>query len=253
MPNLNDLVSYLTRRKTSFRQVSATHIIFELKFFGDDGKAYKEELEVHFRADALHVKATNERYPDLCPNRHINHGGWFCLGLAEDINVLSIEQWVQNLKQFLEAQQKCEINKVWPCNDFKEWAHGDGAIYQKVIEQYYQEFKNNSLGLTLEQLKIIEVNSASGKRKLFHVYANGELILIGNQNQIFNKRYACICDQYGLRKHKSIGKCSKQCSKIIFMVAVNDYLLQKAEKVFWNSFGERNCCNTMKKCNFKDK
>lgn len=252
MPHLNDLANYLTRKSTPFRQVNATCIIFELKFFGDDGKAYKEELEVHFKSDALHVKATNGRYPDLCPNRHINHGGWFCLGLAEDINVLSIERWVQNLKRFLEAQQKCEINGIWPRDDdLKEWAHGDGAIYQKVVEQYYAKFKDNRLGLILEQLSVIEVNSANRDKKLFHVYANGKLILIGDQNQVFNKRYACICDQHGLKKHRSIGKCSEQCSKAIFMVAINDYLLHRAEKEFWDSFGRRTCCNTMKKCKFK--
>jgi hypothetical protein len=253
MPDLNDLVSYLTRRRTSFRQVNATCIIFELKFFGDDGKAYKEELEVYFKAEALHVRATNGRYPDLCPNRHINHGGWFCLGLAEDIKILSIERWVQNLKQFLEAQQKCEINGVWPCNDFKEWAHGDGAIYQKVVEQYYEQFKANRLGLTLDQLKVVELYSINRDQKLYHVYANGELILIGNQNHVLNKRYACICDQHGLKKHRSIGKCSEKCSKVVFIVAINDYLLDKAEKEFWGSFGGTTCCNTMKKCNFKEK
>ena len=252
MPDLNDLISYLMKRNIPFHQVNAKIIIFELKFYKDNGSAEKVELEVHQSGDSLLVKATNNRYPDLCPNRHINDGGWFCLGLGEDISQLTISQWVMNLKLYLDAQQKCEDKGVWPCGgEIKEWAHGDGAKYQKIVEQYYGQFQKNCLGLTLNQLRVVEVNSVKRDLKLYHVYADDELILVGDQNQVLNKRYACICDPQGLKKHLSIGKCSAQCSKVVFMVAINHYLLLKAEQKFWQSFGARTCCNTMKKCNFK--
>lgn len=253
MPNLNDLIGYLTERNISFRQCSENRISFALKFYRDDGRADKEELEVFQKSDLLFVRATNDRYPILCPNRHINKDGWFCLGLFEDISQFTIEQWIKNLKQFLDAQQKCERTGVWPRDsEVREWAHGDGANYQKVVEQYYGQFKENCLGLTLDQLSVVEVNSVKCDKKLYHVYSDDKLILVGDQNQVLNKRYACICDPHGLNKHRSIGKCTDQCSKVVFMVAINDYLLHKAEKEFWDSFGKQTCCNTMKNCNFKN-
>lgn len=252
MPNLNDLVAFLRKKKISIQQVDDNTIIFELKFYTDSGDAHIEELEVHTVNNVLKVKATNGRYPNLCPNRHINSGGFFCLGLYEDLKNLSVKKWVRTVQYFLEAQNKCEINGVWPRDDFKEWAHGDGAIYQKKVEQYYELFKKTHLDLTLDQLMVFEPKCLNlNKEKIFHVYANNELILVGNEKKVFNKRHTCICDNHGLKKHKSIGKCPNKCSETVFMVAINDYLLNKAEKVFWESFGKTECCNTMKKCNFK--
>lgn len=252
MPNLNDLVAYLSKKKISIQQIDENTIIFELKFYTDGGDARIVELKVHAENNVLKVKATNGRYPNLCPNRHINNGGFFCLGLYEDLTNLPIEKWVRTVRYFLEAQHKCEINGVWPNDDFKQWAHGDGANYQKIVERFYEEFKNNVLGLTLEQLKVVELNS--DKKTIYHVYANDELILVGNEDQVLNKRYTCICDNHGLKKHISIGKCPKSCAKVIFMVVINDFLLDKAEQKFWDSFrrdGEDFCCNTMKRCEFK--
>lgn len=250
MPNLNDLIDCLTRRNIPFRQINEMRVIFEQKFFSDDGKAHQVELEVNQKNDGLQVRATNGRYPELCPNRHINLDGWFCLGLADELKDLTIEEWIQRVKEFLDAQYQCEMNGVWP-RDVKEWAHGDGATYQKIVEQYYEQFKNNPLGVTLERLKVVEVEASKNRDKIYHVYTNGELILVGKENQVLNKRYPCICDHYGLKKHKSIDKCPKKCAKVVFMVAINDYLLDRAQKKFWDSFGIRKCCNTMKKCEFK--
>nr|WP_312324418.1 E2 domain-associated cysteine-rich protein [Acinetobacter oleivorans] len=252
MPNLNDLVAYLGKKKVSIQQIDENTIIFELKFYTDGGDARIEELEVHAVNNVLKVKATNERYPHLCPNRHINNGGFFCLGLYEDLKNLPINKWVRTVQYFLEAQYKCELNGVWPIDDFKQWAHGDGAKYQKIVEQYYVQFKSNMLGLTLEQLKVVELNN--GNKKIYHVYANDELILVGNEDKVLNKRYTCICDDHGLKKHISIGKCPRNCAKVIFMVAINDFLLNKAEQEFWDSFRKDCkviCCNTMKRCEFR--
>lgn len=250
MPNLNDLVNYLTRKKIYFRQIDEMQVIFELKFFSDNGKANREELVCCQKDNVLQVRATNKRYPELCPNRHINLNGWFCLGLVEELKDLTIEEWIQNVKAFLDAQYQCEIKGVWP-RDVKEWAHGDGAIYQKIIEQYYEQFKHNLLSVTLDQLTVVEIDSSNeNKDKIYHVYIDRELILVGNEDKVFNKRYTCICDNHGIKKHRSIGKCPQDCAKVIFMVAVNDYLLNKAEKEFWDYFRSANfkCCNTMEKC-----
>ena len=249
MPNLNDLRDYLTKKAISFRQISEMQVVFELKFFSDDGKAHKIELEVHQKVDELQVKATNGRYPSLCPNRHINLDGWFCLGLKEELNELTIKEWIQYVKEFLNAQNQCEINGVWP-RDIKEWAHGAGAIYQKKVEKFYIEFKQNSLGVSLDDLTVTEKINKYGK-KFYHLFFNKKHILVGYENQVLNKRQPCLCRDNGIKKHRTIGKCPKKCAEIIFSVAVNDFLLKKAEKEFWESWNAseyNNCCGTMKNC-----
>lgn len=51
----------------------------------------------------------------------------------------------------------------------------------KIVEQYYGQFKNNILGLTLEQLKVEELESSDhNKEKFISVYADGKLILVGS-------------------------------------------------------------------------
>lgn len=253
MPNLNDLVTYLSKEKISIKKKVDNKIIFELKFYTDAGIARIVELEAHVANDMLQVKATNGLYPNLCPNRHINNGGYFCLGLYEDLINLPVEKWVIKVKYFLEAQHKCEINRVWPIDDFKQWAHGNAANYQKIVERYYEQFKNNVLCLTLEQLKVVELKS--DKKTIYHVYANNDRILVGNKDKVLNKRYTCICDKHGKKKHKTIGKCPKKCAEVIFMVAINDFLLDKTEQEFWDNLKKNSdciCCNTMNICELKN-
>ena len=77
MPSLNDLVDYLTRKNIHFRRINETEITFSLKFHSYAGSPHIVELEVHQINDVLQVRATHNRYPKLCPNRHINFDGWF--------------------------------------------------------------------------------------------------------------------------------------------------------------------------------
>lgn len=246
MLKIDDLVAYLHKKGTFVEQINKHVICFEQKFYLDDGCSQNVKLEVHSIEDKLQVKAANDRFPSFCPTRHINYGGFFCLGLDSDIAKLSIKQWIVIVQEFLVAQHECEISKKWPT---KQWAHGDGAIFQSKVEEHYLAFEKNLLGITLDNLQVKEIGI---KREiLYHIYFEGNLILVGNKEKVLNKRYSCICDAYGLKKHRSIGKCSSKCAQIIYTVAINDFLRAKAEREFWDSFissGKVECCNSMKDC-----
>lgn len=255
MLNLNDLVNHLNEYRIPFHKQSEDIIVFDLEFYTDSGHSCKEEIEVCFQNDVLQVRVTNDRYPNFCPNRHINVGGYFCLDLQENLDKLSIREWMRKVKLFLEAQQECEKNREWPSNDFKQWAHGDGAHYQKVVEKYYAEFLNisKSIGLTLSQLKVVERVNGSGK-KFYHVYIGDKQLLAGDEKQPLGKRCACVCSKNGIKQHRTIGKCPSQCAKIIYIVAINDYFVKKAEEEFWEAYkkvGLNTCCGTMKECKLK--
>ena len=91
MPNINELVTYLKSKNISFEQVNSNTIIFTLKFYDNAGRSHKEEIEVEGSDDILKARATNNRYPNFCPNRHINAGGYFCLGLKEELCKKNLE------------------------------------------------------------------------------------------------------------------------------------------------------------------
>lgn len=250
MPRFDDLVTYLNN-KTSVQHIEKDVICFDQKFYLDDGTSQIIKLEVHSKNHKLHVKAADHRFPNFCPNRHINYEGFFCLGLDSDIENLSINQWLKLLKDFLATQYECEISKEWST---KQWAHGDGAIYQRKVEEFYQKFITNPLGIKLSDLDVNEITTKG--KVLYHLYLKGNLILIGDENKVLNKRYTCICDSCGLKKHRTIGKCSLKCAQVLYIVAINDFFRLRAEKEFWQNWtksGKVKCCNTMKNCelNFK--
>jgi hypothetical protein len=245
MPKIDDLVAYLNKRNISVEQKDK-FICFDQKFYLDDGTSQIIRLEVYPQNDQLLVKAADKRFPNFCPNRHINYGGFFCLGLDSDIEHLSVIDWLKIVRDFLSAQHECEIKREWPT---KQWAHGDGAIYQRKVEEYYREFLTHPLNIKLEDLQVNEVEKKG--KKLYNIYLNGSLLLIGDENKPLNKRYSCICEHNGLKKHRSIGKCTSRCAYIIYTVAVNDFLRVKAEQKFWELFISSeniDCCKTMQNC-----
>lgn len=79
------------------------------------------------------VKNKN-KLPLLCPQRHINIGGYFCLGY-ENIDNLSIInketacKFVNRLIVYLKLQRKAEILGSWDCD--KSWSHGNSANEHK--------------------------------------------------------------------------------------------------------------------------
>lgn len=245
MPKIDDLVTYLNKRNIPVEQKDK-FICFDQKFYLDDGTSQIIRLEIYPQNDQLLVKAADKRFPNFCPNRHINYGGFFCLGLDSDIEHLSVIEWLKIVRDFLTAQHECEIKQEWHT---KQWAHGDGAIYQRKVEEYYQEFLANPLNITLEDLQVKEIEKLG--RKVYHIYLKGNLLLIGNKNRSLNKRYSCICEPNGLKKHRSIGKCTYKCAEVLYQVAINDFFRKRAEEKFWESWAKSEnvtCCNTMKNC-----
>lgn len=245
MPRFDDLVAHLNKR-TSVQYIENNVVCFDQKFYLNDGSSQVIRLEVHSKNDKLQVKAAEHRFPNFCPNRHINFDGFFCLGLSTDIESLSITQWLARVKDFLAAQIECEISKEWKA---KQWAHGDGAIYQRKVEEFYQQFITHPLGIKLCDLDVKEIKFKN--KVLYHLYLKGNLILIGDENKVLNKRYTCVCNPFGLKNHLSIGKCSNKCAQIIYKVAINDFFRLRAENEFWQFWiksGKVKCCNTMKDC-----
>jgi hypothetical protein len=82
-----------------------------------------------------------QRWPTFCPQRHINEGGYFCLGLSDVPAVISdddADRWWRILAAHLQMQFVAEFTKSWPKD--MEWDHGlageTQAIMERIAEQH---------------------------------------------------------------------------------------------------------------------
>jgi len=72
--------------------------------------------------------------PAFCPERHINEGGTFCLGLnaGKGIGDATATAWWEKLKSFLLCQDTASETGVWP--EYAQMSHGDAGEIEAKAE-----------------------------------------------------------------------------------------------------------------------
>lgn len=253
MPNLNSLKIYLQSRGSVFTE-SQDAIELDLKIVGRSGNRHLFKLRIsETHSNLLTVKEINSLLPSFCPNRHINSDGTFCLGLQADTENLSIEEWMDNLNEFLQAQIFSQKNGKWPifC---QQWSHGNAAIYQTKVEKLLLEVDLDCLGLEFNRLRLIEKKNDLFDEPYFHIYHNDKLLITGTEKKVHNKRLSCICDKYGRAKHITLGNCPKKCSNLLISILINEKNRMLEEEKFWKIFknSKIQCCGTMHDCILKE-
>ena len=124
MPSLNDLEQHLNAAGIAFKKDNASNLYFALNVPMSNGKRKGFELTATQSDSELLIKESGGCLPNFCPNRHINMGGYFCLGLKVDS--LEISDWISVVKKYLRAQEYVSKHKRWPKN-VEEWSHGNAA------------------------------------------------------------------------------------------------------------------------------
>lgn len=251
---LSDFKSYLSSKNLKFQSIGVNKILFDLKVTGPSGNRESFSLEVSETNNFLYVRETCNKLPTLCPNRHLNTGGSFCLGLREDLIHLSAEEWFLLIKDFLKIQISVSKNKFWP-KIYPQWSHGeDAAKYQKIVENNLRVIDLKKLGFDLNKLYLIKKdNKAFPNSEYYFLYHKSELVLMSFKDKVHNKRASCICNNAGKKSHSTIGKCKNKCAKLLFDTVYYEEKRKFAEKEFWDFFKNQNakCCNTMKECGLK--
>lgn len=103
-----------------------------------DGTSQTFTVEVNEdEIGAVHVRETSGALPSWCPDRHINHDGWFCLGLGEQeiTNPRTSDEsnrWWARLVGYLKLQVLAAETGLW---EHAAWAHGDAARSQRLFEE----------------------------------------------------------------------------------------------------------------------
>lgn len=245
MSKFKDIIDSLSKKNIPFKLIEG-NIQLTLRIISNKGRRISFDLVINEVNNQLKVQERTNILPKFCPNRHINADGSFCLGILDHWDV---EEWIETLKEFLQAQLFCNDHKKWSKN-YKQWSHGDAAKYQLYVEELLKTINLKDLGLNLNSLHLLSVENRLFKENYFHIYHKNKLIFMGTEKKIHCKRQSCICTPYGRRKHVTLGRCSKRCAEIILKILINENLRKSEELVFWNKIkgSKLKCCGTMETC-----
>ena len=194
------------------------------------------------------VRVREERplqLPIFCPNRHINPGGWFCLGFSQrDPHRIGDEDaagaWWRRVLKFLTLQETAKKLRRWPST--VEWAHGAAAIHQARAEQCADALGPHfAEALGRRRLKVRRHRNApafqtlcEGPTRLYSVWAG--------PRRVATQRQRCFCGS-GL----ALAACADHAQAAADLVqALVDW--EDAERRFWKSLREDTCCGTMPDC-----
>ena len=249
MPNLNDLEQYLNAAGIAFKKDNASNLCFALNVPMSNGKRKGFELTATQSDSELLIKESGGFLPNFCPNRHINMGGYFCLGLKVDS--LEISDWISVVKKYLRAQEYVNKHRKW-IKSINEWSHGEAAYYQNLVEEGLLKLHANNLSIDFKEIKLIEVSPAKSYpcQSHYRLYYGSKLIATGIEDKILNKRASCVCvkDGSGKRRHKTIGNCEHQCANILYQIPFNEKRRVLEERKFWKACEAVDCCMTMDDC-----
>jgi hypothetical protein len=169
--------------------------------------------------------------PKFCPQRHINLGGSFCLGLraGEGINTRGAAgAWWRKLHLYLSCQEAAKATGFWPSS--AQLSHGDAAELQIAAEQ---------LATALGREEDYKCAMQYDRGMLFVDVVNYETA----RNALRNGRVVCHCQTPGMSA--SCPRRSYDC-----LVAL-ETKRRELEGEFWTDLSGQSCCRTMKNCPIK--
>lgn len=200
--------------------------VYDLRIsVGNDGKVAAQEA------------SANRLLPSSCPQRHINDGGIFCIGLRADIGVTGVcaaAAWWQKLDVFLNCQETAEAFGTWP--PILQVSHGDAADIQIAAEKMAE-----SIGRRTEYENAV-------------AYDAGPIAELASQiskitGRLPNSRMPCFCGYTDNERIKRRQQCARDNNLCLLVL---ERKRRRAEADFWRERkGRISCCGTMKFCPLK--
>ncbi len=188
------------------------------------------------------------RFPTCCPERHINPGGTFCLGLNVDlaeVTASAIEDWWLLLEEFLYVQFVVDQTGRWPSH--KMLSHGAaGETHAKAlvvasrlgIESDYEECLSGREGWVSELVTGYLQNEVICTRKSIPV------------NHISNR---LMTSAEAMLSQRIIGKKKikkRKRRRLLHRLVALEVLRARQERKFWDVIVDHRveCCGTMIEC-----
>lgn len=166
----------------------------------------------------------------FCPERHLNAGGTFCLGLnaGREIGDDTARAWWEKLKSFLLCQDTASETGVWP--EYAQMSHGGaGDIEAKA------EWIAKSIGLLDDFHRAVRSDSGPIAASLEKVRSTG---------QLRNGRSVCLCGRIDGNGRPFLRR---ECHKLGCPIEL-EFARRQATQRFWNAIRGRSCCGSMKGC-----
>ncbi len=168
--------------------------------------------------------------PDFCPERHVNAGGTFCLGLnaGRGIGDATATAWWEKLKAFLLCQDTASETGVWP--EYAQMSHGDAGEIEAKAEQIAK-----SIGRLGDFHRAVRSDDGPIAASLDKVRTTG---------QLRNGRSVCLC---GRANKKGRPLLRRECHILGCPIEL-EFARRRETKRFWDAARGRPCCRSMKNC-----
>jgi hypothetical protein len=184
------------------------------------------------------------RWPEGCPERHIEWGGTFCLGkgapLAPDTDE-DADTWWHWLREFISAQFFADRNGYWPTRFLH---HGDAADVQVAMEN-----------LVADTILEADVRQALDERRGW--LAEESPRLTRDRTALVNLRSPCPrgCSKRKAPLPKGADRKAypilrRRCKQRELLLSVVKLEMKRRakEEEYWAQHPRKECCGTMKAC-----
>ena len=183
-------------------------------------------------------------FPKVCPERHIEGDGKFCLGLdrPEIHTIEAAQEWWEALRQFLLCQRVADDTEVWPPSSSLD--HGDAGEWHAKSLELARE-----LGVE-EQYK----RARTGEKNWINDLGQR---LVDRHGEPINGRSPCPMGCTWTKRGRRIPKLRSECSRrsqVIELVKAERLRMEKLDE-FWVLMGDSGseCCRTMRDCPLRDR
>lgn len=193
-------------------------------------------LEVSLETTGVRVRETvpGTQFPKRCPERHVEDGGWFCLGLSSGWMVEDAETavaWWAALEHFLRLQRVATRSGVWP--DQNALSHGGAGFHHRAAL---------SLAAQIGMSETYDRHVAGEQTVIKDLDAK----LVRDSSRLINGRCCCPCG----RRHASRPVIRRKCPHRTSVVRL---LREERERVaklagYWREMDGTPCCGTMRSC-----
>lgn len=196
------------------------------------------------------------RLPVFCPDRHLNDGGWFCLGWGSTaapaiVDEESARAWWTAVIRFLQLQLAANERGVW-VSEANDWAHGDAAKHQELAEAAAEilgaRFRND---LRARKFSVTREPHARGARlELRRDGRHVARVTIGPPGRLKDRHVPCPCDD---SNDVPVEACRDHAEHLI-RFTTELWRWREGEAQFLRELARRGaaCCGTLESCGLRE-
>jgi hypothetical protein len=185
---------------------------------------------------AVSERPVGKMLPAFCPDRHINPGGTFCLGLraGEGISNRTAPAWWVKLHAFILWQETAAETGLWPSE--AQLSHGDGGEAELAAE-----IAADQLGLLPAYREAVAFGTG--------LIASGVAKINKSTGLLRNGRSACICGRSD--RHRRV-LLRRECHRSgLGCPIVLEHRRRIKVDEYWRELHGQACCGTMHECPLK--